>query len=155
MPFTDEKRQATWNNGSLWWQREEVPQHRLRVRGWNASSISEAEYWSWTCFIFQVGKTNKRDFSQINTCAHRWGLMRLTRQRRHNNTSNTAQPSEINRYRSIPTHSLQKRTLTMMRISKHMALLTELFTEVNKTFGTKYIYRNAKWNKNRNFFLFI
>lgn len=35
----------------------------------------------------------------------------------------------------------------MVRISKNMALLTELLTQVNKTFGTKYMYRNAKRNK--------
>lgn len=32
-------------------------------------------------------------------------------------------------------------------LQKHMALLTELLTQVNKTFGTKYMYRNAKRNK--------
>lgn len=52
---------------------------------------------------------------------------------------------------SIPTNCLFKNKAFLLRVtrnSKHMALLTELFTSVNKTFGTKYMYRNAKQNKN-------
>lgn len=105
------------------------------------------------------GKKDKQkgsgDLSQISACAHRGGLTQLTRPRGQINTSNTAQ-SCLQRSTGTDQYlqTLQKQglILNMVRIPKHMALLTELFTQVNKTFGTKYMYRNAKWNKTAIFF---
>ncbi|TNN01861.1 hypothetical protein fugu_011243 [Takifugu bimaculatus] len=55
-----------------------------------------------------------------------------TRRRRQTDTSNTAQSlrSEINRYTPVPLSSLQKQ-------GGHMALRTELLTQVNKTLWNK------------------
>lgn len=95
--------------------------------------------------IFQVRKTNKED---ALTDRHLCSQMRPdeARRGRDDRLIQAILPSETNRYRSTPTNSLQKQglILNMVRISKHMALLTELFTQVNKTFGTKCMYRNAK-----------
>lgn len=48
----------------------------------------------------------------------------------------------------IVTYKFSSKTRPYLKhgedLQKHMALLTELLTQVNKTFGTKYMYRNAK-----------
>lgn len=77
---------ATWNNGSLFWQKVEVPQHReWGLQGvWGAGTHPASLRLS-----TDLGPGLSWDLSQIST--HRWGLMRPTRQRGHINTSNTAQ----------------------------------------------------------------
>lgn len=103
----------------------------------------EAEHWSRTWFT---------SFT-FHRSAHRWGPMRPTRQRGQINTSNTAQSCL---QRSTGTrHPLQ--TLFENKVlfeiwwmhggSKNIWHCSQNYSQVNKTFGTKYMYRNAKWNK--------
>lgn len=158
MPFTDEKQRGyaeqllpllaeNWN----------TPASGLRVtEGGGLVSIKhlwEAVHWS--------GEGEQKDAQAF----HRWALALRDeswcgwRGRGQINTSNTAQSrlqrsTGADQYRQTLFKN-KGRILNMVRISKHMALLTELFTQVNKTFGTKYMYRNAKWNKTAIFFLFI
>lgn len=118
-------------------------------RGRDSTSIREARALTW-----DPGRLYSRKAGTALRSAPELTdeLSRLTRQRGGQiSSSNTAQ---CGLQRSIPADSPTNRGLTpnTSTISEHMALLTELFTEVNKTFGTKYMYRNAKWKSNSSFF---
>ncbi len=85
---------ATLNNGSLFWQKVEVPRHRgLRVTGGGAGTHSASLRLSTDLgpgLIFQVRKINKE--KEAFTDQHLCSQMRPpTRQRGQINTSNTAQ----------------------------------------------------------------
>lgn len=117
-------------------------------------SLAEAACWSGTWFVVQVRKTKWRELipDQRLCCKMR---LDVTDKAEEDRLIQATLPRSPDTEQKQLLLNIMAFPLNTVRISQHMALLTELFTWVNKTFGTKYLYRNANWNNHVSLFLLL